>query len=316
LKSPHYRPPTRVAVASLLTGALVWGLIWYPYRVLETAGLPGVRASVLTYLVALVLGLFIILPRLRGERPSWWLLAVGLAAAGGNIGYVLGMLHGEVMRVLLLFYLAPLWTVVLARLLLGERPGRLGLVVIATSLAGAVTMLWQPQLGLPLPNQTGEWLGLGAGFLFALTNVLIRRTPQHGIELKVMVIFFSTVVLGLAALPFEAAGWGGGALWPALAVPPDTDAGQGQFLMLVAMVVMVAIIGLVLLAVNLVAQFGLTHVPANRAIVIFMAELAVAAVSSWLLAGEVMGPNEWLGGTLIVVASLASARLAVAGETG
>ena len=106
---------------------------------------------------------------------------------------------------LLLFYLAPLWTVLLARLLLGERAGRWGLQVILLSLAGAAVMLWQPRLGLPLPGNDAEWLGLAAGFLFALSNVLIRRTPQHSIELKSTAVFLCTVTLGLVAVAFEPA---------------------------------------------------------------------------------------------------------------
>jgi drug/metabolite transporter (DMT)-like permease len=293
LEDDHYRPrppraEARTAVAALLAGATVWGLIWYPYRVLEAGGLSGLRASALTYLVALGLGLLVLVARRRRERPSWWLLAVGLSSAGCNIGYVLGMLHGEVMRVLLLFYLAPLWTVLLARLLLGERAGRSGAAVIALALAGAVAMLWQPRLGLPLPGNGAEWLGLAAGFLFALANVLIRRTPQHSIALKTNAVFLCTAAMVALVAAFEPAG------------PPAALTATHWTL--------VAGIGVVLLAVNVVVQFGLTHVPANRAIVIFMFELAVAAVSAWLLAGEVMGTKEWLGGAMIVAASALAAR--------
>jgi hypothetical protein len=51
---------------------------------------------------------------------------------------------------------------------------------------------------------------------------------------------------------------------------------------------LVGVVGLVLLATNLFVQYGLTHTPANRAIVIFLFELVVAALASWLLAGEAM----------------------------
>ena len=148
--------------------------------------------------------------------------------------------------------------------------------MIALSLAGAAVMLWQPRLGLPLPDKGAEWLGLGAGFLFALSNVLIRRTPQHSIELKSTAVFLCTVA------------------W----VPSPRCSSRRPLLggMTPVHWVLVACVGVVLLVVNLVVQFGLTHVPANRAIVIFMFELAVAAVSAWLLAGEAMGAKEWLGG--------------------
>ena len=46
--------------------------------------------------------------------------------------------------------------------------------------------------------------------------------------------------------------------------------------------------------------------PANRAIVILLFELVVAAIASYWLAGEMMRPQDWIGGSLIVAASLAS----------
>jgi drug/metabolite transporter (DMT)-like permease len=287
----------RTAVAALLTGATVWGLIWYPYRALAQMGVPGIASSMLTYGVALAGALLLWRGRLRGLRPAPMLLAIALSAGGCNLGYVLATLHGEVMRVLLLFYLAPLWTVLLSRLLLGERLDGAGAAVVALSLGGAVTMLWHPELGAPFPAGGAEWIGLAAGFLFALSNVLVRRTPELSIEHKSVAVFLGVVVLGALLLPFQ-----GGAGVAAL--------GTGPALALLALV------GGVLLAVNLVVYFGLTHTPANRAIVIFLFELVVAAVSSWLLAGEAMGLREWLGGAMIVGASLFSGRVGQDGPRG
>ena len=56
-------------------------------------------------------------------------------------------------------------------------------------------------------------------------------------------------------------------------------------------------------------QYGLSHTPANRAIVILLTELVVAAISSWYWAGEEMTLREWLGGALIVAASVVSGKL-------
>lgn len=74
---------------------------------------------------------------------------------------------------------------------------------------------------------------------------------------------------------------------------------------------LVAIMGVVLLAINLAVQYGLGAVRASRAVVIFLFELVVAAVASWWLAGETMGTREWLGGSLIVAASLLAAKMDV-----
>ena len=282
-------PKNTVALISLLAGATIWGLIWHPYRTLEGMAVSPALGATLTYFVAFLLGLGLFRRQLAGFRPGWMLAMIGLVAGGCNLGYVLATVHGEVMRVLLLFYLAPLWTVLLARLLLGEKVSLPGAAVIGLSLAGAVIMLWQPSLGLPLPENGAEWLGLATGFLFAFANVLIRKAQELSIEVKSMAVFAGVVVVGLAVLPFEPG---------AVTLPP------------MAGWLLVALIGLVLLATNLFVQYGLTHTPANRAIVIFLFELVVAALSSWLLAGEAMTLKEWLGGAMIVAASLFSGKLA------
>lgn len=278
----------------LLVGAFVWGLIWYPYRALAEAGIDGLWSATLSYALAFVLGIPLFGRRLATARPGWMLGAMALAAGVCNLGYVLGTLHGEVMRVLLLFYLAPLWTVLLAWVLLGERLTRVGAVVVGLSLAGACVMLWDPASGVPFPASGAEWLGIVAGFSFALTNVLIRRTPHLPIEIKSMAVFAGVTVVGAVVLVLDPRSPGG----------PQVPVSDGSAWLLLL------VVGVTLLAVNLAVQHGLTEMPANQAIVIFLFELVVAAVSSWLLAGESMTAREWIGGGMIILASLFSDRVA------
>jgi drug/metabolite transporter (DMT)-like permease len=196
----------------------------------------------------------------------------------------------------LLFYLAPVWTVLLSRLLLGERLNAAGFGVVALALAGAIVMLWQPamRLGLPLPQEGAEWLGLAAGVAFALSNVMVRKVDTHGTEEKSFWVLAGCTVTGLLA----ALAAGGLPTWP-----PRLPAEP------LVPLVLILLIGAVMLFANLVVQYGLTHTPANRAIVIYLFELVVAAFASWLLAGEVMTTKEWIGGAMIIGASLVSARL-------
>ena len=194
---------------------------------------------------------------------------------------------------LLLFYLAPLWTVLLSRLLLKERLNRFGAFVVALSLAGAATILWQEGTPVPLPQDAADWLGLGAGFSFALFNVLSRYTEGINIETKSLVSFVGVVVFGLALL---AGGFGE-------VILPSAPAAW----------LLILILGLVLMLANVVVQYGLARVSSNRAIVIMLTEVGFAALSSWLLAGETIGPREWAGGAMILAASIFSARMESAG---
>lgn len=279
----------RTAVLALLTGALIWGLIWYPYRVLRDAGVDGVVATTMTYFVAFVFGLVFLRRSFGHVTASWSLFWLALAAGGCNLGYVLATLNGDVVRVLLLFYLAPLWTVLLSRLLLGERLNRFGFFVIALSLAGAATILWHPAAGFPLPQDAADWLGLGAGFSFALFNVLSRFAQGISIESKSMVAFAGVVITGLLLLLGEGS---------VPVIPPWSSVW-----------LLIGILGSVLVVANLVVQYGLARVASNRAIVIMLSEVGFAALSAWLLADESFGLREWLGGAMIVLASIFSARM-------
>jgi len=281
-----------LSVSGLLSGATVWGLMWYPYRVLEWGGVSGELATLLSYSIAMLFGLLAIGPVWRELRiAGWWGIAIMLASGWTNYGYVLAILDGEVMRVMLLFYLAPLWTVLFSRWILDERLNRYGYAIIVLSLGGAFVMLWNPQLGLPLPQNQAEWIGLSAGMGFAMLNVLVRRTQHLSVNFKSAAVWFGTILITGISM-----------LYHGDLVSQVQSVSVNAWWLL-------ALIGLVLCATSIVVQYGLTHTPANQAIVIFLSELVFAAVSSYFLVGEAMGLQEIIGAVLIVSASLLSGKV-------
>jgi drug/metabolite transporter (DMT)-like permease len=275
-----------LATFGLLFGATIWGVIWYPYRLLEEAGVSGAYASLLTYAAALLLGGLLFASRWRDLfRSPGTLLLLSLAAGWTNLSYVLAVIDGEVMRVMLLFYLSPLWTLLLARVLLHEHAGRRGLLVIGFSLSGAFTMLWDPAQGFPLPRDIPEWLALSSGMGFSLTNVLTRRATHLSLPEKSIAVWGGVTLLALLFLPFTNA-----------PLPGAMEIPLAYWMLMLGLAIALAV-------TTLLVQYGVTHTLATRAAVIFLFELVVAAVFSYLVANEALSVREMIGGAMIVAAT-------------
>ena len=276
----------------LLYAASAWGYVWYPFRLLQEAGIGGAAASFYTYLIAAIVGCACCWRRGGADSAGLFsqprsILWLALAAGWTNLAYVLAVIDGEVMRVMLLFYLSPLWTLILAHFWLRERTGPWGMSAIALSLVGAFIMLWQPNAGLPVPQNQAEWLGLSAGAAFAVSNVLTRRAHELSLCAKSLAVWIGVVIVSLGFM-----------LAYGIALPMPAAASW----------VMLLGVGLLLATVTVAVQYGVTHMPATRASVIFLFELIVAALTSWWLAHEAMSLREWLGGSLIIVAAFLAAR--------
>ena len=283
-----------LAIFGLLFGAMSWGVIWYPYRLMAEAGVSGVASSFYTYGIAIVLGAILFAKNWRGVlRLPKSVIWLSLIAGWTNLSYVLAVIDGEVMRVMLLFYLSPLWTLVLAHFWLKESISKWGLISIVIAMLGAYIMLADPFSGnssyLPLPQNKSEWLALSAGMGFSLTNVITRKSIHLSLAAKSMLVWVGVASLGLLLMPFM-----------------ESPFPSPNFFTLTYWLMM-GLIALLLMAATLFVQYGVTQIAAVRASVLFLFELIIAAIASYYLANEAMMMNEWIGGSLIIAAGLVAA---------
>jgi drug/metabolite transporter (DMT)-like permease len=285
-------PQAGLATLALTFNAFTWGVSWWPFRWLQERGLHALWATVLIYAVAVVL-ISVWRPQSWGQllrTPSlWWLV---LAAGATNAAFNTAVTIGDVVRVVLLFYIMPLWAVLLARALLGERLTLLAAVRVVLALSGAAIVLW-PSDGSawPVPTSTGEALALVGGFTFALNNVMLRREAHQPQSARALAMF-----AGGAGVSLLAAVWLGVA--GTVPWPPAPAAGWVSGMLGLAMVFVVS---------NLALQYGSARLPANATAVVMVSEVLFAAVSAVALgAGLVTWPLA-LGGALILGASLLAA---------
>lgn len=274
-------------VAIMLFGSTLWGLYWWPLRELGRGGLPGLWAIALVYLGATA-GFGWMARGLLGElrRHRLRVLGIGISATIAGISFSLGMIHGEVARVMILFYLSPVWAVVLARVLLHERllPATIPALVLA--IIGAGLLLW-PAEGRPLDGFSGaDVLGLVSGLGFAFTNLQLRAGTTVPARLKNLAVCFLVPPVAIA-------------LALALRIPANP---------FVPSLVAGFLVGLIwMTAMTAATQYGISRLALQRSSVLLLWELVVGAVSAALLAGEGLTPMEIAGGLCIVLAGLAVA---------
>lgn len=291
-----------LAIFGLLFGAFCWGIIWYPYRLMAEAGVSGVASSFYTYCIAALLAAAYFAKHLAKHWSTLFkqpqnVVWIGLVAGWTNLSYVLAVIDGEVMRVMLLFYLSPLWTLLLARFWLKEPITKIGFISITIALIGAYIMLAGPfsavESSLPIPRNAAEWLALSAGIGFSLTNVITRKSSHLNLLQKSFAVWVGVIVVAALSAPLLVNYYGQNFVMP-------------SFFSLNHWLVMV-VIALLLIAATMLVQFGVTQLTAIRASVLFLFELVVAAIASYYLAHEAMTLNEWLGGLLIIAAALTAA---------
>ncbi len=285
---------------ALAFNAFVWGVSWWPFRELQSHGLHPLWATAAVYLVSMGVLLALFPRALRGlaAEPQLWLL---MAAAGlTNVGFNWAVTVGDVVRVVLLFYLMPAWSVLLAWPLLGERPGGAALLRLALALAGVGVVLQAPGAPWPVPQGLPDLLALAGGFSFALTNILLRRLHAVPAVTRVGAMFLGG---SLAALGAALAGMTQGLVGPPVALPGPAIA-----------------LGLVLslgfLLGNAALQFGASRLAAHTTALVMLSEVLFASASSVLAGAAELSVRTWAGGALIVAAAAWSAWASPPAEPG
>jgi drug/metabolite transporter (DMT)-like permease len=286
---PATRPSLLPAAIAALINATVWGLAWLPLKWLESHGI-GTLWTTLCVFSACTLTVLLARPGvMRRSISSPQLLWIMLASGLTNVCFNLALATGDVVRSVLLFYLMPMWVVPLARWLLHEPVTGAALGRIVLALAGAMMVLGEGRWVVPLPSSASDWLAVVAGFSFGLNNVLLRKFADLPDDIRSLAMFSGAVFCVPVAII-------------ALALVGQTPswAPQGTAWLVLGLFALAVLVG------NLALQYGATQLRANTLSVLMLAEILVAAFSSWWAGTAHMTGSTVAGGLLIIGASLSA----------
>ncbi|PWE48691.1 EamA/RhaT family transporter [Thioclava sp. NG1] len=270
---------------TLITGAL-WGLYWLPVRALDGHGLGGAWGTVAITVVACAAMAPVAWAK-RAELTTATPAALASVALGGAAFalYSIGFLYGRVALVILLWFLTPVWSVLIGRFVMGWPVSRLRMAAIVVGLSGLGLMLGAGG-GLPLPSSLGEWMTLVGGVIWSVATTGMRTRSTLSPGPATFTFAAGAALTALCLAPFLAPLPASGVDWAA-ALGLTISAGVFWW-------------G----AATAALMWATVRLEPARIGILLMSEVLVGAVSAALIAGELLSAMEIAGGALVLAAGL------------
>jgi len=272
--------------AVALCGA-IWGVYWLPLRYLNHVGLSGSWATAAFFIVALPPSLVLVFLA-RSEIEAQFRSFFWLALLNGLVFNLYSNAYAgtTVFNVLFLFYLSPVWSILITRFWRGERvaAARLGCVIVG--LAGLVLML-SGDGGWPIPRNPFDWMALASGFFWAVIAIRVRYSAELGATANSASFFLGGIVIALL-----------------FAVALGSDRFPTAQALQSAWPVLVPVAWLFWLPAQFLLFWGVRRISPVRTGILLMTELISGVATAAWFSGDPITPQQALGGALILAAGL------------
>ena len=273
-----------IAVAG--SGA-IWGLYWIPIRKLDAIGLAASWTSLISFSVVGVLFLsFFLIQWFRTGRMPWGILFTGLLTGSCVVFYAVALSLTEVVKTVLLFYLTPVWSTILGKILLREQITRYRITAIVVGLAGLAVILELFE-GMPDQFNFGDFLALMSGVVWAYATVRIRDDTKAAVWEHVGGFYIGGAISSVFFILLPVSGLD--------RVPSPQVLADSLFWLTIFIVAYLPSIFLII--------WGAQILSPARVGILMMTEIIFGVTSASLLSGEPFGWTQAIGITLIMGAA-------------
>lgn len=256
-----------VGVRALIGDLSVWGMLF-------------LRGCLGVLVIGVLARLFA--RRLWG-RQTWLLLAVGGSAFVSSVCNTTALSSIPLYQALMIIYLYPVFTLLLAWPFNGEPIRRADLGLVGLAFLGSLALIW-PDEAAGLDFSIGHLFGVTGAFLYSIGQVLIRRLGPGNTGLEP--IFYYSLFALIFSIP--------------LALAFETHLGLGRLSGLGA--------GLMLATLGITAQMtgyaALRWIPGFKVGIIGYLELVLGSLVSWLVFSDPMSPRALTGGVLLTLVAI------------
>ncbi len=275
----------RLVVLVLFISSIGWGLTWLPLKAMNDIGLD----AMLLVLIAFSSAGLMLLPALIIQRKAWlpkfqFVLLVALFGGMANASFQTAIYHGDVIRVMILFYLLPVWSIIGGKIFFKEKLDAIRVTAVIAALTGAVLILGINESFFQKFSYI-DLLGICSGLGLALNNLVFRATPDIPVASKISAMF-----LGCATMIAVSIAIGGATI-----IYPENISITGYAF----------VYGMIWITlITFGTQWSVTHLEAGRSSLIIVSELVVAVVSAAIITQADMSTVEIAGGLLVLSAAI------------
>ena len=272
----------------ILVAAILWGVFWIPVRGVQSAGIDAIWSSVLIFAVSSLTLLPLVLYRIRIIRRGFREIAVaGFLSGMAFAFYTVALNLTDVVRVILLFFMTPLWSTLLGVIVLGEKLTANRVIGLVLAFAGLMVVLGAGYR-FPVPTTLGDWLALLSGLLWSFASVKLFQGGATMLPEKVFLFVFSAL---LCSFVFVLLPLGQEASMPAVGVVRDAWA-------------WLLIIAILMLPMTFLTIWPATLLSPGRVGMLLLLDVVAGVVSAAMLTDETFGYRELAGTVLIVSAGI------------
>ena len=279
---------------TVVIACLFWGTYWIPLRLINDSNNSSVWPITISFIfLALILGNGIIksIKNCLLKNNYFFLFGSFFAALGIGL-YSESLLRGEIAKVVVLFYLAPIWGTIFARYILKESFGINRILSIILGLIGLEIILGAEK-GILFPSSLVEWIAIFAGICWSLgttffhlakTTTSTEKTALTGLIVGILFLFFCLIPGGRTLeLPLSVINLNLDAIY--------------FWIILFSTLWLLPSIYLTYLSVEILDP--------GRINILLAFEVVVGFISAALLTSEIIGFRELLGGLFVILACFA-----------
>ena len=177
---------------TVIISCFFWGTYWIPLRIINSNSANSTWLIFLSFLIISLFLLKIILISFNKAliQKNYFFLIASFFSGLGIAFYSESLIRGEIAKVVILFYLCPIWATIFSNLFFNNKITIKRLFSISLAIIG-MGIIFKIDKNLILSISINDLIAILAGVLWALGTTLFHKAKStKGIEKTALTIFF------------------------------------------------------------------------------------------------------------------------------